>query len=124
MASLRTKLPSHRRGNPFKYSFTLGNGWTQAHFTGDVKFTLREDIPGSDVASNASAVAEASLADGEIVFTSSTEGYVELPSSLTRSWPVTTLLGELAGYITGAVPAKRTIEPLVEVEIEGDLDRS
>ena len=44
-----TTVLTQKRGEPFKYRFTFGNGWIGPMFTGGVRFTVRTRIPGSDV---------------------------------------------------------------------------
>jgi len=117
-----TTLASQRRGDEFKYTFTLGNGWTSTMFTGGMKFTLRTSIPASSVVTDTDAVDQASVATGEITFSSATVGTVLIPGARTTAWPAKNLFWDLQGYVTvGARPLTADDGTIL---IRGDVTRS
>ena len=117
-----TTLESQRRGDTFERSFTLGNGWTGASFTGGVKFTLRTKIPPSSTVTDADAVDQASIAGGEITIVDD-EGTIVIPAERTTTWPVAVLLWDLQGVISGDPDVVRTIDS-GSIRITGDVTRS
>jgi hypothetical protein len=120
-----TTLDSQRRGDPFEYRFTLGNGWTSASFS-EVRFTLRRRYPASSIVTDTDSdvVDQATLGEGEITFESDTVGLIEFPSSRTTAWPALRLLWDLQGTVAGASPAaSRTIDS-GEIMIDPDVTRT
>lgn len=117
-----TTLDPHRRGDTFEYSFTLGNGWVGADFTGGVKFTLRSAQVASSVVTDTDAIDQASVATGEIVFSGAT-ATVTIPASRTTSWPAKQLYWDLQGVISGATPRVYTVDDGV-IAIRPDITRS
>lgn len=115
-------LDPQLRGDEFKYTFTLGNGWTSTMFTGGVKFTLRTSIPASTVVTDTDAVDQASVAGGEITFSSTTVGTVLIPGSRTTAWPAKRLYWDLQGYVT--IGARPLTADRGSVLIIGDLTRA
>lgn len=95
-----TTLDSQKRGDEFSYSFTLGSGWIGSDFSGGIIFTLREEIPESTVTTDADAVDQASVAGGEITFSSTTVGTILIPGSRTTAWPKGRLYWDLQGVVT------------------------
>jgi hypothetical protein len=100
------KLDPHVRGDTFVYSFTLGNGWTAAMFTGGVKWTLRDGAPSTDIVADSDALAQASVADGQIVFSDTTTATITIPDTVTDAWLTKSLSWDLQGVVTG--PPRRT----------------
>jgi hypothetical protein len=84
--SAPTALAPRVRGDTFVYSFTLGNSWTGASFTGGVKFTLRTRVPSSSVVTDADAVHQATVANGQIAFVGAV-GTITIPASATTAFP-------------------------------------
>jgi hypothetical protein len=123
MTTTLTKLDPHTRGDTFVYSFTLGNGWTASMFTGGIKWTLREQFPASSVTDDADAIAQASVAGGEIVFSDTTHGTITIADSLTDSWLTKTLSWDLQGVVTGPPRRTYTIDRGT-ILILGDASRS
>lgn len=119
---MTTKLPDQKRGATFRYTFTLGNSWTGATFTGGVKFTLREQIPASTVHDDADAVDQGSVATGEITFVGAV-GTIVFPASRTTSWPAKKLFWDLQGVISGAEPDVKKVDSGT-ILIDGDVTRS
>lgn len=127
MTTENVVLDPQRRGTEFKYSSALAAGWTSGMFTGGIAFTVRKRIPphadpmhdsGPDV------VAKVSLADGGIVFTSSTEFTVTIPGSVTTRWPLQVLYWDMQG-IVNASPANRPLDIAAgTVEVRGDVTRT
>jgi hypothetical protein len=99
---MSTTLDPQRRGAEFKYTFTLGNGWTSSMFTGGLIFTLRTRIPASTVLddTDAAVVAQASVAGGEITFSTTTVGTILIPGADTKTWPTGRLYWDLQGIVT------------------------
>jgi hypothetical protein len=119
-----TILDSQLRGDPFVYTGTLGNGWVFADFTGGLKFTLRTEIPESTVTTDTDAVDQASSTSLEPEITGGgTTVTITIPSERTDAWPKGRLHWDLQGTITGATPAKRTIDRGT-ILIVGDVTRS
>lgn len=118
-----TDLRLHVRGDTFRYSFTLGNGWVGTDFTGGLKFTLRTTLPASSVVSDSDAVDQASVAAGEILM-SGASGTVTIPASRAYDWPTGTLVWDLQGTVT-AVPDNivYTIDR-GSIRVVGDVTRS
>ena len=117
-----TDLAPHTRGDTFEYTFTLGNGWVGADFTGGVRFTLRKYVPDSGVVTDADAVDQASVATGEITFAGA-EGTIVIPASRTTTWPVRPLVWDIQGIINGSPNVVYTIDDGAIV-IDGDVTRS
>lgn len=118
-----TELTAHVRGDTFSYSFTLGNGWVGADFTGGVRFTLRTSIPASSVVADSDAVDQASVATGEISITGAA-GTIVIPAERTTAWPANRrLFWDLQGTISGADDIVHTIDR-GQILIAGDVTRS
>lgn len=95
-----TDLAAHYRGDTFVYSFTLGNGWVGADFTGGVTWTLRTGLPGAGVTDDSDAVDQATVDGGEITFDGAT-GTIRIPDDRTTLWPTGRLVWDLQGVVTG-----------------------
>ena len=109
------------RGDTCKYVFTLSGSWTGASFTGGVKFTLRKTVPRTSEHSDASALHQSSVANGEITFVGAV-GTVEIPASMTTNWEPRVYFWDLQGVIAGAVPKVYTIDS-GELEVLADIGR-
>lgn len=123
---MSTRLPPHIRGDTFEYSFTLGNDYTGASFTGGVKMTFRREIPGAGVFDDDDAIDQASTATGEITFDAETDtiGTVVIPASRATLWPTVRLVYDVQGVITGSPDDDvRTID-IGTVMVVGDVTRS
>jgi len=117
-----TTLDPHRRGDTFVYGFTLGNGWVGSDFTGGVKFTLRSSPAPSATTTDDDAVDQASVANGEIVF-SGAAGTITIPASRTNEWPAASLHWDLQGVISGSPDVVHTIDDGA-IRIKADVTRS
>lgn len=124
-------LDAHRRGTTFRYYFTLENSnplgapWVYTMFDGGLLWTLRTRIPVSTVLddTDAGVIAQASLAAGQIIFSSPTAGMVLLPASTTKTWPVKTLPWDLQGTVLGTPNSVFDIAA-GELPILGDVTRT
>lgn len=92
-----TKLDAHFRGDTFRYTFALGNGYVGSDFS-EMKFTLRTAITDSAVLDDTGAVAQATLTDGDIVF-SGANGTVLIAASDANGWSLGVLYWDLQGVI-------------------------
>lgn len=121
---MSTQLPDQYRGDVFEYSFTLGGGWTGSAFTGGLKFTLRESVPASTVTDDTGALAQASVAGGEITFDGSdTIGTITIASSVTNTWPASKLYWDLQGVVTGSPSTTYTLD-IGTILVLSDITRS
>lgn len=119
-----TVLDSHTRGDTFIYEFDLGNDWVGVDFSGGVKFTLRKRLPSSSITddSDSNVVDQASVAGGEISFSSET-GRIVIPKERTQVWPAPkTLYWDLQGVVSASGYCK-TIDQGT-IEITRDVTRS
>lgn len=119
---MTTKLDPHRRGDSFEYTFTLGNDWVGADFTGGVKWTLRAEVPPSTVVTDDDAIDQASVAGGEITFVDEV-GTIAIPASRTNAWPAGRLFWDLEAKISGS-PIKVYTLASGTLPILGDLTRA
>jgi hypothetical protein len=103
-----TTLPPHIRGDTFSYSFTLGNSWLGSTFTGGVKFTLRSSEASTATVTDADAVHQATVVNGQITFVGAV-GTILIPASATTAWPKGRLFWDLQGSVSG-VPTIYTID--------------
>lgn len=76
-------------------------------FTGGILWTLRTKLPRSSVlddtdtiASGGSLVHQASIANGQLTFSSDTEFTVLIPGALTHAWPAIKMHWDMQGKIT------------------------
>lgn len=115
-----TNLADFRRGDTFVYSFTLGNTWVGADFTGGVFFTLRSTIPESSEVTDTNAVAQATDAS-EISF-SGAVGTITIPASSTTAWPLGKLYWDVQGVVSGTPDTVYTIDA-GEIQIRHDITR-
>lgn len=126
MTTQNVILDPCRRGTRFRYSSTLEDGWTSSMFTGGILFTLRTRIPASSVVddTDAGVVAQVSLADGGIVFSSATAFTVTIPASVTTNWPTKRLVWDMQGIITAS--PEDDVEDIAagSVVILGDVTRT
>lgn len=118
-------LDAQRRGTEFRYYFTLENSWVYTMFDGGLLWTLRKSIPISSVLddTDAGVIAQASLEEGEIIFSSPTAGMILLPASTTKTWPVKTLPWDLQGTVLGS-PDRVFDIAAGELPILGDVTRT
>lgn len=118
-----TRLPIHKRGDTFRFSFTLGNGWVGSDFTGGVKFTLRDKILKSSTEdlTDAAVIDKASMATSEITFVGAV-GTIVIPAERTTAWPATLLYWDLRGVVT-ATGYRTTIDDGT-IQIAPDVTRS
>ncbi len=118
---MTTALDPQLRGDPFVYTATLGNGWVFSDFSGGIKFTLRTEIPESTVTTDTDAVDQATTDEGDVTGGGTTVT-ISIPSERTDAWPKGRLHWDMQGLITGATPAKRTIDRGT-ILIIGDVTR-
>lgn len=117
-----TTLDPQIRGDEFRYSFTLNDGWTAAMFTGGIKFTLRSKLPASSEVNDARAIYQASVARGEITFSDDTSGTILIPGARTTLWPAQRLYWDLQGVIT--IGSRVLTIDSGDIEIRADVTRS
>jgi hypothetical protein len=117
-----TVLASHRRGDTFSYTITLGDGWVGADFTGGMKFTLRERVPDSSVTTDDDAMDQATSGGGEITGSGATVTIV-IPASRTTSWKAKQLYWDLQGVVSGSPDEVYTID-YGTIPILPDITRS
>lgn len=102
----------HIRGNPFRYSFTLGNGWTGSAFTGGYKIVMRHrgaSLP-TDQVDDDDAYHISSVANGEITFSGST-GSVYIASEITNAWEPGNYIIASQGLVLGTPDEIYEMEP-------------
>lgn len=126
MTTVDVQLERQRRGTEFRYSSSLATGWTAGMFNGGIKFTVRKRIPPSSVVGDydPDVVAQVSVADGGIVFSSDTDFTVTIPGRITTRWPLATLYWDMQGVIN-ASPENRVLDIAAgTVDVDGDVTRS
>ena len=125
-----TTVLTQKRGEPFKYRFTFGNGWIGPMFTGGVRFTVRTRIPGSDVPDDTDDgvvyAAKSMDPDPEITFEEDGEvAYILIPASSTRSWPRQTLYADVQAAVDGDPESPyKPDDGYVEIKVTGDITRT
>jgi hypothetical protein len=120
-----TTLASVYRGDTFIKSFTLGNSWTGAMFTGGVKFTMRRRPASEAVTSDTDALVTVSTTGGEIEFDVGDDalGTITIPASTTNSWPVGSYYWDLQGVVTGSPNRVYTVDA-GEIRVLSDVTRA
>jgi len=103
-----------RRGNPFRYTFTLSDGWTGDMFTGGFTFVVRTggQRPSSATTSDADAMHVSTVANGEVTF-SGAAGTISIPSSVTNLWEPGVYVCAAQGVVAGAVPDVFEMDPVM-----------
>lgn len=98
---MTTTLEPQRRGTTFRYRFSFGGDWVWSQFS-EIYFTLRSSVPPSTETTDTAAVAQASKTGGSVgSITVDPDddgfGWVEFDASVTKTWPLGTLLWDLEG---------------------------
>jgi hypothetical protein len=102
------------RGDDFIYSSSLigldGGAWTSSMFLGGLRFTLRTVLPTTSITddTDAAVVDIASVANGDITFSSTTAFTIFIPDARTTLWPSGKLYWDFQGKLT-ALGGTRTL---------------
>lgn len=114
------------RGDTFGYSCTLSVDPTI--YTGGIKFTVRNEVPDETVTTDADALAQVSVGDGITI--SGMVLTIEIPYTITTSWPIGKLRWDMQGVITGTPNTVHTFKNEDGVSaggallVAGDITRS
>src|SRR5512145_1593015 len=96
------------RGDTFRYSFRLSEGWSPAMFAA-LAFTVRDSIPPSNVHDDLGALAQATLENGGIAIDGDVATITIHPAQ-TTVWPLARLYWDVQGIVVGSPPAVYTLD--------------
>lgn len=104
-----TLLAPLRRGDTFRRSFTIGNGWTSSQFE-TLKFSVRETPAIEGVDDDDDLIGQATVAGGGIVFSTGTAGVVTIAASVTTTWPTGRVYWDLQATVAGPPQRVYTVD--------------